>query len=64
MWPRGFERGGDVLHAEGLDAEERPEPETLVPRHRTQQEYVHGWAVKRNIEAQAAVEADACADGL
>ena len=38
---RGFERGGDVLHAEGLDAEERPEAETLVPRHRTQQDYVH-----------------------
>ena len=48
----GFERGGDVLHAEGLDAEERPEPESLVPGHRTQQEYVHGAAVKRNIASR------------
>ena len=48
----GFERGRDVLHAERLDAEERTQPETLVPGHRTQQEYVHGSAVKRNIEAQ------------
>ena len=50
---RGFERGGDVLHAEGLDAEERPEAETLVPGHRTQQDNVHGRAVKRNIAARS-----------
>ena len=38
----GFERGCDVFHSEGFDAEERPQPETLVPGNWTQQEDVHG----------------------
>ena len=59
----GFERGCDVLHAEGLDAEERPQPKTLVPGHWTQQDYVHGSAVKRNIASRAAVGADDRTDG-
>ena len=36
-----FERGGDVLHAERLDAEERSETESLVAGHGTQQQDVH-----------------------
>ena len=36
-----FERGGDVLHAERLDPEERAEAEALVLRHRTQEENLH-----------------------
>ena len=50
----GFERRRDVLHAERFDAKERSQPETVVLGHRAQQEYVHGSAVKRNIEARAA----------
>ena len=37
-----FERGGDVLHAERLDAEERTEPESFVPGNGPQQQNVHG----------------------
>jgi hypothetical protein len=48
----GFERCCDVLHAERLDAKERPQPKTLVPGHWTQQEYVHGSAAKRNIQSE------------
>ena len=55
----GFERRGDVLHAEGLDAKERAEAEPVVPGYWTQQEYVHGSAVKRNIEARARRPKDA-----
>ena len=44
-----LERGRDVLHAEGLDAEERTETESFVSWDRTQQEDVHGRTRKRNI---------------
>ena len=44
-----LERGRDVLHAEGLDAEERTETESFVSGDRTQQEDVHGRTRKRNI---------------
>jgi hypothetical protein len=39
--PRGLERGGDVLHAERLDAEERAEAEAFVGRDGPEQEDVH-----------------------
>ena len=44
-----LERGGDVLHAERLDAEERTEAEAFVSWDRTQQQDVHGRTRKRNI---------------
>jgi hypothetical protein len=37
----GFERGGDVFHAERLDAKEWSEAESLVARHRTEEQDVH-----------------------
>ena len=40
-WPAGFERGRDVLHAERLDSEERPEAESFVCRNGAQQQDVH-----------------------
>jgi hypothetical protein len=33
--------GGDVFESERLDPEERSEAESIVSRHRTQQQYVH-----------------------
>ena len=42
-----LERRGDVLQPERLDPEERPQAETLVARHRSQQENVHRhWLVE------------------
>ena len=37
----GFERGGDVFHAERLDAKERTETESFVAGNGTQQQHVH-----------------------
>jgi hypothetical protein len=37
-----FERGGDVLHAERLDAEEAAETEAFVSRDGTKQQHTHG----------------------
>ena len=58
--PSRFERRGDVFHAERLDAEERPEAEAFVPRHRPQQQDVHGSVVKRNIGPKARVIEQPC----
>jgi hypothetical protein len=44
-----FERSRDVLHAEGLDAEEGTKSEPFVSGNRTQQQDVHGPGRKRNI---------------
>ena len=49
-----FERGGDVFHAQRLDAEERPEPEAFVARHGPQQQDVHG-AIEAAIILPSAV---------
>ena len=47
--PPRLERGGDVLHAERLDAEERAEAEAFVAGNRTQEQDVH-----RDMTATAA----------
>ena len=39
--PARFERGGDVLHAEGFDAKERSETEAFVSRNGTKQQHTH-----------------------
>ena len=38
----GLERGGDVFHAERLDAKERTEAEPFVAGNGTQQQHIHG----------------------
>ena len=40
--PARLERGGDVLHAERLDAEERSETEAFVSGDGTKQQHTHG----------------------
>ena len=40
--PGGLERGGDVFHAERLDAKERTQAEAFVAGNGPQQQHVHG----------------------
>ncbi len=49
----GFERRGDVLHAERLDAKEGTEAEPLVAGNGTQQQHIHarGARVTRDPDA-------------
>ena len=53
-WPAGLERGGDVLHAERLDAEEGPRPKRSLPGTGRSSSTLHG-ATRRVAQRRAVI---------